>query len=432
MATLFAGSSRFSTDFSQVIDRTVAIASLPLKLLQQQKTRLDEQTVAFAALNGKAGALQSSVEALQNVFGSSSFGVSVSNDAAVSAKTTDAAVPGSWTVDVASMGSATTYIMTGFPATADPSTGNYITGGVQTILLGAELITLQPAAQNLRAVVDEINKTAGSKVQASIVNVGTTTTPNYQLSLQSRMLGATDITFSDDALQSTNSNGQRGALASYSVNGTTIATDSRTVTLSPGVTIDLKATTTASVSVTVSRSTLALSQALTNFAAAYNATNAEVLTHRGNKNAALSGNSVLYSLSESMRGLVSASSPSSGLRSLSDLGIGFNSSGELYLDQAVFASATAGKMDQVKTFIGTKDGSGLLSKLSGVMTSLTKTETGLLSTAILTSEASSKLEAQHILEQQERIDRLQTDLEMRMAAADALIASLEQQVTFFT
>ena len=39
--TLFTGNSRFSSDFSSVIQRSVAIASLPITLLQQDKTKLD-------------------------------------------------------------------------------------------------------------------------------------------------------------------------------------------------------------------------------------------------------------------------------------------------------------------------------------------------------------------------------------------------------
>ncbi len=36
-STLFSGTSRYSADFVQVIERSVAIASLPLTQMQQQR-----------------------------------------------------------------------------------------------------------------------------------------------------------------------------------------------------------------------------------------------------------------------------------------------------------------------------------------------------------------------------------------------------------
>jgi hypothetical protein len=56
--TIFSGSSRFSKDFSSVIDRAVGIASLPLSQLNSGKTKLSAESAAVAALDTKFGALQ--------------------------------------------------------------------------------------------------------------------------------------------------------------------------------------------------------------------------------------------------------------------------------------------------------------------------------------------------------------------------------------
>src|SRR3954447_774360 len=185
---VFTGSSTYSSDFSSVITRSVAIASLPIQILTNQKNALDGQVTALTSLKGKATTLQSSIQAIGNAFGSSSYSSSVGNTSAVGVTLGDSATEGSWTVGVNNLGSSTAYVVSGFPAVADPNNDAYISGTTQTILVGNQLITLHPAGQTLRAVVDEINKTAGTSVQASIVNVGTTSTPNYQLSLQSRKL----------------------------------------------------------------------------------------------------------------------------------------------------------------------------------------------------------------------------------------------------
>ena len=261
------------------------------------------------------------------------------------------------------------------------------------------------------------------------MNVGTTSTPNYQLSLQSRKLGAIDITFSDDALGSSNTAGQRGSKAQYTVNGTTITTDSSTVTLSPGVSLNLLQTSSPT-TVSVSRNTGSLETALNNFVAAFNSMNSEIRSQHGQTTSALAGNSILASANSSLRQLMSAASPSNGLNTLYDLGLGFDSNGNLTLDSDQFHKATDGKLDQVKSFLGTTDGTGLLPNLNTIMDSVVKDGSGYLANAIDTTTKSSQAEAQHISDQQDRVDKYETDLRTRMAAADAAIAALQQQVTY--
>src|SRR4051794_14739957 len=105
-STIFSGSSRFSSDFSSVIDRTVAIAPLPIKLLQQQKDSLDAQVTALTGLKTKAPTLQTSLAAISNAFGSSSYS-GASGDAGIGVTLGDSPTEGSWTVGVNSLGSAT-------------------------------------------------------------------------------------------------------------------------------------------------------------------------------------------------------------------------------------------------------------------------------------------------------------------------------------
>ncbi len=344
----------------------------------------------------------------------------------------DSATEGSWTVGVDNLGSSTAYVVSGFPSVADPNSDAYISGNTQTLLVDGNLITLHPAGQTLRAVVDEINKAAGTSVQASIVNVGSTSSPNYQLSLQSRKLGAIDLTFSDDTLESGNTAAQRGSQAQYTVNGTTITTDSSTVTLSPGVSLNLLQTTSSPTTVSVSRNTGSLETVLNNFVAAFNSMNSELASQHGKTTSALAGNSILSSANSSLRQLMSAATPSGSFNSLYDLGLGFDSTGNLTLDSDQFHKATDGKLDQVKTFFGTTDGPGLLSNLNAIMDSVVKDGSGYLSNAIDTTTKSSAAEALHISDEQDRVDKFETDLRTRMAAADAAIAALQQQVTYLS
>ena len=58
--TLFNGTSRFSNDFTQVINRSVAIASLPLTQMQQQRTKSSDESTALKMIEAKILALASS------------------------------------------------------------------------------------------------------------------------------------------------------------------------------------------------------------------------------------------------------------------------------------------------------------------------------------------------------------------------------------
>src|SRR4249919_3066045 len=134
-SAVFTGSSNYSSDFSSVIDRAVAIASLPIQLLTQQKNTLDAQVTALTSLKGKASTLQSSIQAINNAFGSTSYSASAGNSSALGITLGDSPTEGSWTVGVDSLGSSTAYVVSGFPAVADPNNDAYISGNTQTLLV---------------------------------------------------------------------------------------------------------------------------------------------------------------------------------------------------------------------------------------------------------------------------------------------------------
>ena len=66
------------------------------------------------------------------------------------------------------------------------------------------------------------------------------------------------------------------------------------------------------------------------------------------------------------------------------------------------------------------------------MNTLVQSDSGIVTTTITSLQDASKAEDTHISDTQDRVDQLQTRLQAQMAAADAAIAQLEQQVTYFT
>src|SRR5262245_65306672 len=98
--TIFSGASRYATDFTQIIDRAVAIASLPLTQLSGERTRLTDQASALSALNVKVAALRSAAAAIGNATGASSYAVTTSNGSVVTPAITGEAFSGSYEIEV--------------------------------------------------------------------------------------------------------------------------------------------------------------------------------------------------------------------------------------------------------------------------------------------------------------------------------------------
>src|ERR1700730_9786542 len=79
-SAIFSGTSRFSSDFQQVLTRAVNIASLPITQLTNQVTNLQGQATALSSLGSKFSALQSAIQGLQNATGVNSLTASVSDN----------------------------------------------------------------------------------------------------------------------------------------------------------------------------------------------------------------------------------------------------------------------------------------------------------------------------------------------------------------
>ena len=140
----------------------------------------------------------------------------------------------------------------------------------------APITPITPAANNLNALATAINSQSSGSVQASVVNVGPPSAPDYRLSLQGTAIGDLPIQLSFQANNVTTNlltPLATGTLAQYQVNGqpmVPISSTTSTLTLAPGVTINLlKAGTT---TVSVSPGTSSISNALTAFTSAFNAT----------------------------------------------------------------------------------------------------------------------------------------------------------------
>jgi flagellar hook-associated protein 2 len=269
-------------------------------------------------------------------------------------------------------------------------------------------------------------------VSATVINLGSPSAPSYTLSLQSNALGNIPIQLNDGS-QDLLTTLSAGAPAQYQVNGqpaTPISSDSNTVTLAPGLTAHLIQT--GQTTITVAQDSSAATTALSSFVTAYNATVDELATNHGTSGGPLSGQSIVFSLGQTLRDLTNFSGGSGSVTSLADLGITFDGTGHLSFDQSQFSSVAAANPGDLASFLGTGTGSGFLASAGGIIDGLTNTTNGLFQSQQATIQNRITADNQEISDTQTRINTMQSQLTAQMSAADALLSTLQSQSTFMT
>lgn len=424
---IFSGNSRFSQDFQSIISRATAIASLPITQLTSDKTHLSDQATALTGLDGKFDALEMALADLEEAIGGSSFEATVSDPTKLSVTLADGAVEGTYTVAVVSPG-AYASSLTG---SSWPSSGTHTYQ--LTMDAGVNKYNIVTSNTSAAGVAEAINAQYGDRVHAAVVNVGPAANPDYRISLQAVQLGTGMPDLLLDGGSGIQSEQTVGLKASYIVDNTgpAVESTSRSVTISPGITVNLLAATgDTPATFTVTQSTTALSDALSAFATAYNAAVDEVDKQHGTAGGVLSGQPVISQLSQALSRIATYSDPSSPLSGLASLGLSLDKLGHFSFNPfnlmaTVFTSASA-----VTAFLGSAAGGGFLKSAGDGLAGISGSVTGLLPT----TEAAVQLQitslANQISTQQTRVDQMTTQMQEQMAAADALIASLEQQYNY--
>jgi flagellar hook-associated protein 2 len=431
--TGFTGTSLFSNDLQNAISRAVAIASLPIQQLTDQQNTLNSQLSELNQLSGQFTSLQTAISSLASAASTSVASANVSDPSIVTATASPTALPGTYSVNVLDPGSFASALSntSGLPIVSDPTTQNISSSTSFTLKVGN---TSYPpiTASNLNALAATINQ-SGAPVQATVINVGSPSAPNYQLAIQATTIGANTIQLTDSTNTTLLTALAPGTNASYTVNGQPsggISSSSRTVTIAPGLTVNLEKTGTATI--TVAGNTSQISSALTAFAGAYNAVADEVNKNRGQNGGPLTGDSILLSASQALHSIANYSAAGSGFSSLYSIGLGFDKNGHLQFDPSQISSLSQTQINQLASFLGSPTSGGFLQAATNTLSSLLDPSTGLFTDAVNSTNDQLTQTAQQISTSQDQVTALQTSLQAQMAAADALISTLEQQNNFVT
>jgi flagellar hook-associated protein 2 len=432
-AIAFTGSSTYSADFQAVLNRAVDNASLPIAAAQTEVTTLQSQQSALTSLDTSFTTLQTDIENINSAV-SGAPSAQISDTSAVTATTSAGALNGTYNLEVNETGSSTTTLSSaGLTTVTDPTTGNISSATSFTLAVNDSSYTITPSGTSLESLASAVNA-AGDGVQATIVNVGSTSSPDYRLSLTSTELGADSIqlTAGSQPLLDTLSTGADAEYTLYSntPNPTVIQTSSSQVTLAPGLTVNLLQKTTSPVTITVSTDYSGLQSALSTFTTDYNSAVTALSAQYGQNGGVLQGQSIVYSLSNVLNSIsqYNSSSGSSSVESLNDLGLSINDSGVLSFDASTFSAANPADVQQ---FLGNTTSSGFLQAANNALTSVTDPNTGILQTADDSIQTDITNENNYISQEQVRISNLQTTLTQQLSAADAAIATLQAQNTYY-
>jgi flagellar hook-associated protein 2 len=320
----------------------------------------------------------------------------------------------------------------------DPTQDNISSSTSFTLVVNGVDTTIDDSAGTLDGLASAINS-SGANVQATVVNVGSNTSPDYRLTVQSLDYNSND---NIQLLDPGNSNANllsvtlaAGADVEYTVNGQPASPNpptqstSRSLTLSPGLTVNVLGSGTATISVAQDGSSI--ENALSSFATAYNAAMADVNKNRGQAGGALTGDSSIFSLSEALNQIVNYQGGSGNIASMAAIGLTFDTNGNLDFDASTFEQASSTDLTDVLNFLGSVSGdTGFIGTANEVLTGISDPTTGILPQEATTfSNEVTNLNNQ-ISDDQSNITTLQQNLQNQMAAADAAISALEQQASY--
>ena len=186
----FAGTSTYSQQLEEVIGRAVSIASLPIDLLTSQQTALQNQASELTTLDSDFSAVQTAIQNISDAMGGSGMNSVVSDPSVASVTVGDGAAQGAYSIDVSSIGTYATSLTSGTWQDTPDAGGQTTT---YNLVVGGQTYSFSPSDNSAATVASTINAQFGSLVQATAVNVGSASSPDYRISLQSANLGPADL-----------------------------------------------------------------------------------------------------------------------------------------------------------------------------------------------------------------------------------------------
>jgi flagellar hook-associated protein 2 len=385
MATIPVGGLASGIDTEQLISKLLAAERQPITLFETRKVKLQAQSTAFKDLNAKLLTLEARTAALSNPDTLLPRSVTSSVDSVATATASAGNSQGTFTLTTSALAknsiasaASTVPALTSTVASA-PGTFEFRlgpTGAVKSVAL--------TASTTLNDLVKAIND-ANAGVQATAVNVGTTASPAFKLTLASTATGAAnDIVIVNDGTTLGVTTTQNAIDAAFDIAGIGSFTRS-TNTFSDvidGVTITLKASS-GTTDLVIAADKSALQARVQAMIDGYNDV---IRTINGNlssgkdekgvlKPGVFTGDAVPQQLRRTLANAIGGLGPGA-LKGLAEIGVKTEKDGTLTLDATKFQAAAADPKAVSDLLAGTSTKDGIADVLEDALEVATKALTG--------------------------------------------------------
>lgn len=463
-------------DVNNIVTSLMGVERQPLLRLQAAATTLQTKLSAFGQLKSVVSALQDAAKPLFNPDSFSLTNAGSSDPSSVSAGTSTNAVPGIYSVSVASLSASQSVVST---AGQFADSAAVVGTGSLTIRLGTWnagqtaftaktgsvdiTIPIGATENTLAGIRDKINA-AASGVSAAIV----TDASGSRLSLQSTATGAANgfrVVVADSDAGNSDAVGlsrlaydpagggaqltlaQSAANTQATINGIAVSSASNTLdNVIDGITFNLGKVTTQPVTVNITRNTDAIKAKVAAFVAAYNTLNGFLssATHydaTSKQGALLQGDGTTTGIQNQLHALISQGSPASAVfKTLSTIGVEVQKDGSLKLDDTAFNAAVA-KLPELTKALSNVDAANAanngIGKRFAAWTDKLLASNGSLpgKTTALQSQLTSNQKDQdkmsdRLVDIEKRLRAQYTTLDTTMSKANALAKYITQQ--FYT
>lgn len=419
----FTGVSQFSNDFQSIMDRAVKIAQLPIQALQNRDGDALQKKALLSGISAGVSGLASSLEALGQVGDNKGLTATSSRPSVVSVLNAGATAAATYTINsVTSIATAAAErSVTGYADSGSTQVGS--TGDFQ-LVVGSEQYDFSLTNNTLVGLRDKIN-TLGAGVTASIL---TTAGGNF-LSVSANSAGAQSLELRD-APGGANTNllttDNQGSDLVFHLNGIEVRQPRNLVnSVVPGLTFTVLSETNTSTQLTLASGRSELASALSNFADSFNTLRGQLNAQVGSAAGLLSGNSLVTQLSGQLRQMASHRMSSGSVKSLTDVGITFDSKGTMSFDSKVVDGLTSDQMtDAFAMLNNSATGFG---KFATGLQQFSDPISGLIK---LEQQGLDRVDAaiqKQISALTDRLTVMQRGMALKLQQADSLLASLESQ-----
>lgn len=428
-------------DAETIITKLVAAESAPMTAIKTKQAKVNAQISAFGKIKSLLDAVATAVSKMKTADTLASAKATSSDSSFLTATTTSTAGIGSYDIQVTQVATANKVISAGITGSGTDTGVNTIVGAgdITLSVAGGSTTTISMGASStLGDLRDAINKSEAG-VSASILN----TTAGAQLVLTASETGKaisydfSGLTDAPSALRDPFSTITDAQSAEYTIDGQSVTSTSNTdSTTIPGVTLNLiKANTTdnPTTTLTVTRSSDAITTAVNNFVSAYNALNTEIAADTAydatnKRGSILTGDSTLRNIQNQIRSIISSSQSgvTGSYSSFSELGITFQKDGSLAVDSTKLENAINTDQDSTISVLTTYS-SALYTQISPI------SETG----GILAQKTDSlnntvKSYDKDIVRWQERLSTIEARYRKQFSLLDTISSQMSSTSSYLT